>query len=252
MIERTFAQKHYSTAKDRFLKPAFVNFFKNEFSSIMGPMVQERVADEVIKIFKKLYPEKNRLEPGQILWNALDKTTRASSENRRYVAVILTIISQEDVQQLENGMSIKTLQQNVIARITREAYEQGGLLSMRDISLLILRKNSETSKIRKEYEIKHGKVLPHTGNLHDMGSCITHKNQIVHKVVVEKKDTLDVARETNHSQRSVDRYLTDYNRVKTIYKEKPDLNFISQVTKLSKGLVKEYIKLYTNYEEKTD
>jgi hypothetical protein len=251
MIERTFEQKHYSTAKDRFLKPAFVNFFKKEFSSIMGPMVQEKVAEEIINIFNKLNPEKNRLEPGQIVWNALDKTTRASSENRKYVAVILTIISQEDVQQLENGMSIKALQQNVIARITREAYQQGGLLSMRDISLLILRRDSDISQIRKGYELKHSTVLPHTGNLHDMGTCTTHKNQIVYKVVVEKKDTLQVAKETNHSQRSVDRYLIDYNRVKTIYKEKPDIDFISQVTKLSKGLVKEHIKLYKNYEEKT-
>lgn len=251
MIERTFAQKHYSTAKDRFLKPAFINFFKKEFSSIMGPMVQEKVAEEVINIFNKLHPEKNRLIPGQIVWNALDKTTRASSENRKYVPVILTIISQKDVEQLENGMPMKILQQNVIARITREAYQQGGLLSMRDISLLLLRRDSEISHIRKDYELKNGTVLPHTGSLHDMGTCTTHKNQIVYKVVVNKKDTLEVARETNHSQRAVDRYLIDYNRVKTIYKVKPELGFISQVTKLSKRLVNEYLDLYKNYEEKT-
>lgn len=251
MIEKTYAQKHYSTAKERFLKPAFINFFKKEFSSVMGPMVQEKAAEEIIKIFTELYPEKNRLEPGQILWNALDKTTRASSENRRYVPVILTIINQDDVQQLEEGASMKTIRQKVIARIMHEAYQQGGLLSTRDVALIILMKDNEVSRIRQEYEIKNSQVLPHTGSLHDMGSCITHKNQIIHKVIVDKKDPHIVARETNHSQRAVDRYLIDYNRVKTLYKLNSDPVFVSQVTKLSKSLVNEYVNLLKTYENKT-
>lgn len=250
MIERTYAQKHYSTAKDRFLKPAFINFFKNEFSSIMGPMVQDKVAEQIIEIFYKLCPEKNKLKPGQMLWNALDKTTRASSPNKKYVSVILTIISLEDVKLLERGTPLRRVIPNVIARITREAYQQGGLLSMRDIALILQRQDTDISVLRKRYEDQYSTVLPHTGGLHDMGSCITHKNQIVHKVVVEKKDTRMVARETNHSQKAVDRYLTDYNRVKTLYKEKPDPNFITQVTKLSKRLVYQYVELYENYEKK--
>ena len=40
-----------------------------------------------------------------------------------------------------------------------------------------------------------------------MGSCISHKTAIVRKVVLEKKDPADVARECNHSQRAVDHYL---------------------------------------------
>jgi hypothetical protein len=251
MIERTFAQKHYSTAKDRFLKPAFVNFFKREFSSLMGPMVQDKVAEQIIEIFEKLYPTMDRLQPGQILWNALDKTTRASSSKRKYVPVVLTVINRDDVQQLENGVSITKIRQNSIARVIEEAYQQGGLLSMRDISLILLRDGTYVSKHRKLYEVQNHKVLPHTGNLHDMGTCTSHKNQIIYKVIVEKKDAYTVARETNHSQRAVDRYLVDYYRVKTVFKEKQDPEFISLVTNMSKSLVIEYINLYKNYEQKT-
>ncbi|MBN1925452.1 MAG: DUF1670 domain-containing protein [Prolixibacteraceae bacterium] len=228
-----------------------MNFFKREFSSLMGPMVQDKVAEQIIEIFENMYPNVERVQPGQILWNALDKTTRASSPNRRYVPVILTVINQQDVQQLENGESISKIRQNAIARIIEEAYQQGGLLSMRDISLILLRNDAYISKQRKDYETKNKKVLPHTGNLHDMGTCTSHKNQIVYKVIVEKKDAFTVARETNHSQRAVDRYLVDYYRVKTVFKEKPDPEFISMVTNMSKSLVIEYINLYKNYEQKT-
>ena len=81
---------------------------------------------------------------------------------------------------------------------------------------------------------EHNCILPHTGALHDMGSTISHKKTIVQKVVFEKKDPADVARECNHTQRAVDNYLKDYNRVKTAYKYKRDIDFIHNVTGIAK------------------
>ena len=42
-------------------------------------------------------------------------------------------------------------------------------------------------------------VLPHTGVIHDMGTTLTHKSQIISKYVMERKDPKTVAYETNHS-----------------------------------------------------
>ena len=93
-------------------------------------------------------------------------------------------------------------------------------------------------------------TLPHTGVLHDMGSCITHKKQIVYKMVVEKKDPTAVALETRHSQKAVDSYLLNYNRVKMAYLSNPDIDFIRLVTGLSKGLINQYILLYEEFKLK--
>ncbi len=239
--------RRYIPATDRFLQPAIANFFEESFPKFFGQEIRNNIAEEIMGIFKKLNPSTNRMKPGQIFWNALDKNTRADSPRRKYVPVILTIISEQDIKQLANNTSIKTIRQNAIARICKEALQQGGLLSMRDISLLLLISDSNTSIIRKKYEKEHNEILPHTGNLHDMGSCITHKNQIVYKVIVEKKDPVKVAYETNHSQLAVDRYLKDFHRIYTIYKQSQDIDYIHCVTNISKPVIKQYISLINDY-----
>ncbi len=93
------------------------------------------------------------------------------------------------------------------------------------------------------YEKENDAVLPHTGNLHDMGSSISYKAMIIKKVIKEKKDPLYVARETMHTLPAVDKYLKDYQRVKMCYKEKPNLEFVQRVTGLSKFVVRQYIDL---------
>ena len=76
-----------------------------------------------------------------------------------------------------------------------------------------------------------------------MGSCISHKKTIIRKVIVEKKDPADVARECNHSQRAVDHYLKDFHRVKTAYHQNQDNNYIHIVTGIAKHVVQQYIEI---------
>jgi len=235
--------KRYNAAKERFFKPAIVNFFAREFPRLFGPLMREKLADELITLFETLSPETKRIKPGQILWNALDKRTRGDSPNRRYVPVVLSLITEDDIEQLTNGLPMSQITKKAVARIMTEAYAQGGILSCRDIGLLILKDPTRVSAIRKTYEKEHGCTLPHTGSLHDMGSCISHKTTMVRKVIVEKKDPADVARECNHSQRAVDHYLKDYHRVKTVYQHTNDIDYIHMVTGMAKHVVKQYLEL---------
>ena len=238
--------KRYNAAKERFFKPAVVNFFAREFPKFFGPLIREKLADELITLFEALAPDSKQLKPGQILWNALDKDTRGDSPNRRYVPVVLSIITADDVEKLIKGVSMSSIAKDAIARIIREAYQQGGILSSRDIGLLTLRDPAISSRIRKTYEKEHQCTLPHTGALHDMGSCISHKSTIIRKVLAHKKDPADVARECCHSQSAVDHYLKDYQRVKTAYEHKQDLNYVHMVTGIAKHVVKEYVQIMAN------
>lgn len=235
--------KRYNAAKERFFKPVIVNFFAREFPKLFGPIMRERLAEELIDLFENMAPRTKRIRPGQILWNALDKKTRGDSPNRKYVPVVLSLITEEDVAKLTTGVPMSQITKNAIARIIREAYAQGGILSSRDIGLLTLRHPAIVSRIRKEYEKEHSCTLPHTGALHDMGSCISHKTTIVRKAIVEKKDPADVARECNHSQRAVDNYLRDYHRVKTAYQQNQNIDYIHIVTGMAKHIVKQYLEL---------
>lgn len=246
MINTPFSVKRYQAAKHRFLRPVLINFFAREFPKLFGPVMRERIADELIALFEKTAPEIKRIKPGQILWNALDKNTRGDSPNRRYVAVVLSLITEEDVEQLANGVPMPVIANNAVARMMIEAYDQGGILSTRDAGLLSLRSSSWVSKMRLNYEKEHDCLLPHTGILHDMGPCISHKTKIIRKVMVEKKDPADVARECNHTQRAVDRYLKDFHRVKTAYKQNQDNDYIHVVTGIAKHVVEQYIGLIKN------
>jgi hypothetical protein len=247
MIPKISSEKHYSSAHDRFLKPAIVNFFEREFCGMFGPVVRENIAVALIDLFNSLCPESSRLKPGQILWNALDKRTRADSENRRYKPVILSLVTVDEISLFENNSSVTTIRKNVMARMIREAYQQDAVLSTRDLSLLLVSHAAYLSQLRIEYEQDHKKILPHTGVIHDMGSTLTHKRIIIYKHVVEKKDPSIVARETNHSQPAVDKYIKDFNRVKTLVNDNKDIEFIHHTTNIAKPVVKQYLQIINKY-----
>jgi hypothetical protein len=247
MIQAASSVKHYSSAHDRFLKPAIVNFFEREFCGMFGPVVRENIADALIDLFNSLCPESSRLKPGQIIWNALDKRTRADSEKRRYKPVILSLVTDDEVSMFEKGSSVSTIRKNVMARMIKEAYQQGAVLSTRDLSLLLIFSASALSHQRIDYEKEQNTVLPHTGVIHDMGTTLTHKRIIIYKHVVEKKDPSIVARETNHSQLAVDKYLKDFNRVKTLVNDNKDINFIHHTTNISRQVIQQYLQIINNY-----
>ena len=187
MIPKSEAHKYYHSAKQRFLKPALKEFFKQEFPQTFGPFIRDRVVEQILSIVNNLSIPKNTLRPGQLLWYALDKNTRADHPNRKLKPVILTIISEDDCQKLAQGTTIIDIKTHAIARIMKEAYKQEALLSMRDIEIFTWHNRGALLKYRKKYEEKYQVILPHTGTLHDMGSCISHKSIIIKKILVDKK-----------------------------------------------------------------
>jgi len=246
MIGKTRNEKHYRSAHDRFLKPTIVNFLVHELR-YLGPVTAANVADELIRIFEENVPQENRLKHGQMLWNALDKNTRGDSPKRKYKSVVLSVVTDEEVTLFEQGKSIREIRKRIIARIMKEAYGQGGILSTRDVSLILATCDSAISQTRIEYEREHQTMLPHPGVLHDMGSTITHKKIIVHKYVAEKKATNIIALETKHSQRAVDHYIRDYNRVKTLLEDHKNLEFIHLATRIAKPVILQYQAIFNQY-----
>lgn len=246
MIKKPLCHNRYNSVHERFLMSAIENFFAREFPRFFGPVMRKKVAEQLLTIFENLYPQTSRLKPGQVLWNALNKKTRALSNKRSYIPVVLSLITPQDIDQLVQGSPMSEITRSAIARIIREAYSQGGILSTRDVGLLTLRDPSTVSNLRITYEKEHACQLPHTGLLHDIGSGVSHKAIILRKIIIEKKDPAYVARETNHSQKSVDRYLNDYHRIKTVYAQNHDIDYIHLVTALSKHLIKQYVEIIKN------
>jgi len=251
MIEQPQSQKHFGSAQKRFLQSSIASFLDREFPRTFGPVIRQKVAEKIVDLVNQQLPAKDHLRPGQCIWNAVSITSRPNSPNRELVPVILTLVDSNDAEQLAAGTPMSEIAQQSIARMCRQAYEQGALLSMRDIGLLVWRGNAAISVIRKKWEANQKTSLPHVGSIQDFGTCISHKTTIIRKVVYEGKDPRRAADETKHSQRAVDRYLKDFYRVKTCYEHMPDVDFITRTTGLSKHLVKQYVKIIEENEKPT-
>ena len=251
MIEQPQSQKHFSSARKRFLRSSIESFLDREFPRTFGPVIRQKIAEKIVDLVNQQLPAKDHLRPGQCIWNAVSVTSRPNSPNRQLVPVVLTLVDSKDAEQLAAGTPMSVIAQQSIARICREAFEQGALLSMRDIGLLVWRQNANISVIRKKWETNQQTSLPHVGSIQDFGTCISHKTTIIRKVVYEGKDPRRAADETKHSQRAVDRYLKDFYRVKTCYEHIPDIYFITRTTGLSKHLVKQYMSIIEENEKPT-
>ncbi|HDS01893.1 MAG TPA: DUF1670 domain-containing protein [candidate division Zixibacteria bacterium] len=244
MIPQPQSQKHYGSAHRRFLQSSIENFFDTEFPRIFGPVIRQKIAEKIVELVNLQLPNRDHLRPGQCVWNAVSVKTRPNSPNCKFVPVILTLVDPSDIEELTKGTPMSTIAQKATARLCREASDQGALLSMRDIGLLVWRPNCQISSIRKKWETENNVTsLPHVGTVQDFGTCLTHKTSIVRKVIYEKKDPRRVADETKHSQRAVDRYVKDFNRVRICHQHSKDMEFITRTTGLSKYLVRQYVQI---------
>lgn len=249
MIAPPQSQKHFGSAHKRFLQYSISSFLDREFPRTFGPVIRQKLAEKIVDLVNQQLPPKDHLRPGQCVWNAVSIATRPDSPNCRLVPVILTLVDSCDVEQLARGIPMSVITQQSVARICREAFEQGALLSMRDIGLLVWRTNSAISVIREKWEAAQQTALPHVGTIQDFGTCISHKAAIIRKVVYEGKDPRRVADETKHTQQAVDRYLKDFHRVRTCYEHMPDIEFIIRTTGLSKNLVNQYVGIINKNEK---
>lgn len=243
MIRQPDCYRRYDSARARFLRPVLIKFFERELPKFFGPILRERYVDELLRLFDSVAVPRDYVAPGQVVWCAVDKATRPDSPRCKIIPVVLTVIDERDCEQLSKGTSMTEIAANAIARITREAHAQGALLSMRDIGLLTWRSTGGITPLRRAYEEQHKVTLPHTGSLQDMGSCISHKNIILEKLILQKKPPRVVAQETSHTLWAVERYHNDFRRVQQCYEKDQSLEFIVGATGIAKHVVMQHIEI---------
>ena len=124
MLLKSYKSKRYKSAHKRFLKPAIENYFETELPKTFGSSMRSAIADKLMEIFEANNRDINTIKPGQILWNAIHKETRADSPGMKLVPVVLTVVNDDDILKLANGQKIQEHKENVVARMLKEAYSQ--------------------------------------------------------------------------------------------------------------------------------
>jgi hypothetical protein len=199
------------------LRSALHSFIRREFPRLGGSWVVWTLVDKLLEIVDSYRFFHGKLKPGQIVWPAvaIDERPvyRKPMWRTRQVPVIVTIVNQDDVDELRNNAERYQLLKQAIVRAAFDAYSQGGVLTCTDLGLLFQRSPNRVAAIIREYEAETSDIVPRRGNVHDMGRIVTHKRIICHKAYLEGKLTPVIARETCHSPEAVDNYVLDFARV---------------------------------------
>lgn len=130
--------------------------------------------------------------------------------------------------------------------MVKAAEEQGGLLTIAELSVILNKSYEVTRKYIREWEEETGELLPMKGYRMDQGSRPTHKKEIV-RLYEQGLEPPDIARETGHSLKAVERYLKDYERVKLLLKRGIEVDEISSLIGRGKHVVLEYVKIARQY-----
>jgi len=137
------------------------------------------------------------------------------------------------------------LRRHRLERVTREAYDQGALLSYEDLAM-ILTTSPATVKRDVHFLKQQGKFIMTRGAKLDMGPGLSHKTTIIDYYFKGYTFT-EVEQKTNHSETSIKRYLADFIQVASLYQQKFSINQIRLIAQKSDRLVREYCQLYDAY-----
>ena len=127
MIASPLAERHYGSARKRFLQSSIEHFLDREFPRTFGPVIRQKIAQQIVVLVDQQLPAKNHLRPGQCVWNAVSIRTRADSPHCQLVPVVLTLIDPSDIEQLASGTPMSAIARQAIARNAAMKPEAGPL-----------------------------------------------------------------------------------------------------------------------------
>jgi len=163
-----------------------------------------------------------------------------SIEECKRVAIQLTLDSPDDLEAFRMGVA--ALRRSKIQRLTREAQEQGALLTQEDLARLLCASRStvkrDIAQLREE-----GVDVPTRGQIKDIGKGVSHKTSIVGDWLAGY--TFSQIKERRwHSIHSIERYCSDFQRVLRLHERGLSMTEIRIGTGLSERLIGEYLDLY--------
>lgn len=234
----------------RSLKQQLLFKFLNEYGYQRGALVAEAIVEDILRLIEELYQE--RLPPRFTNWPAVSLDNGKSPTIHDLVNVRLQLVTDAEVALLSNQelgrqrTARRTFNQTRFVRWCQEAYAQGAVLTLLDLSLLSGYSQSHVGHLLREYEKEQQTTVPTRGTVHDIGRSVSHKAEVIRRFL-KGHSPADIAAKLRHSQSAVDTYIKDYETTRKLVQKFP----VSEIPSLSHrtlSVVKEHIKLIREYE----
>jgi biotin operon repressor len=156
------------------------------------------------------------------------------------VPINLTLDGADDLEALCHGVA--ALRRSKIQRLTREAQEQGALLTQEDLARLLCTSRStikrDIAQLRSE-----GVDIPTRGQIKDIGKGTSHKGRIVEDWLAGYTFS-QIQQRRRHTLHSIERYCGDFQRVVRLHGRGLSVAEMRMGTGLSERLIREYLELY--------
>jgi hypothetical protein len=230
-----------------------VRKFLTEYGYTHGPVIAAAIVQDILATLAQCYPE--RVPPKTVVWLAVRRDCQGRHKGigvNDLTPVHLRIVTEEELELLRapalrrQRKARKRFNQVRFARWCQEAYQQGGVLTLLELSVLSGLSEHYIGKLIREYEAEAGTILPTRGTVHDMGPSVTHKAEVIRRWL-RKESPAQIARTLDHSQEAVDRYLADFQKVRLLAQKFP-VSELSVLSGLSASVVRQYIALLQEYE----
>lgn len=207
------------------------------------------IADAFYQQFSLYFQEHANisLSSGEIAYEAVAAEEPAGKHIRltKKVTVRLKLIDLNTDLEALADYGLAGLRRHRLARITRQAYDQGALLSYEDLAMILT--TSPATVKRDVYHLKHqGMFIMTRGSKHDMGPGLSHKTVII-DLYLKNYTFTEIERITNHSETSIKRYLADFIQIATLCQQKFTENQMRVIAKMSSRIIREYVQLYQTY-----
>jgi hypothetical protein len=221
------------------------------------------IAEDVVELHKEFYPEIEKRGFGQILWQTTSATEKKpgygkKAEDYKVKTVVLPLVTKEDVENRiksfygkDNYRKQQDRDIEVMARLVKGTYEQGGLLSGAELSVLLNRSITTIGKYMRIYHERHKDILPTKGMILDQGSKPTHKGSIV-DLYEQGYPEVDIARLTNHSIEAVGRYIKSYKNIKLLMEKEFNLMEMVRISGMGRSTIIQYRELVELYHSKLE
>jgi len=229
-------------------------FFENELPSLGGNRIRMTVVNAINAMVAKFFPETTHLKPGQTPWVTVSVDSKGAYGKRikdtELVPVVLDLVQDVDARERAEGKRLRDVKMEAVARLCNQAYEQGGCMTSTELAVLLKMSPVTVGKYISKFEEEHGVVLPRRGTIHDMGPTLTHKKIIIEKLFVQQETVQQVIRETCHSARAIERYITSFKQVLMCQRKQMSLEETAFAVHKTPRLVQEYLDIIGMYREK--
>ena len=259
-------EKKVRRINDKSLRQLLIHRFLNDYGYDKGEVTATAIVDDILKTVEDYFvitlpleklatgdqlPEERYLRYGQLVWMAvpIDEYPEKGKSivKTRMKPIILTYLATEDIESFRNGFTSRELRIKRLVRWCHQAYDQDALLTHLDLAVLLNVCDAVVSDYVNQWQKTTGEMLPTRGNIHDLSGAITHKKEII-TLYLQGYLTPSIAAKTKHSKEAVDRYIRDYEKVKVVRSATADIDTISQITRLSKRVISQYLDLIPEHQ----